>query len=142
VCLSVLEDISGTTRACMLPMSVDRSSYGMLITGRIACRREGADGSAQRGRSVIYEMGFFDNIDNSTIVDTLKQLFNGRDREIFFTDIPQTATFPALVKDHKIHTLARHHQTVSMSVLSEMANLESVNNHGICCVRQCKRWGK
>ena len=61
VCLSVREDISGTTRAiftkflCVLPMSVARSSSGMLTIGRIACRREGGDGSAQRGRSVIYD---------------------------------------------------------------------------------------
>jgi len=62
VCLSVCpEDISGTTRAtfyqflCMLPMSVARSFTGMLTTGRIACRREGVDGTAQRGRSVIYD---------------------------------------------------------------------------------------
>ena len=40
---------------CMLPMSVARSSSGMLTIGRIAYRREGAQGSAQRGRSVIYD---------------------------------------------------------------------------------------
>jgi len=39
---------------CMLPVSVARSSSGMLTIGRIACRREGGDGSAQRGQSVIY----------------------------------------------------------------------------------------
>jgi len=39
----------------MLPMSVARSSCGILTIGRIACRREGGDGSAQRGRSVIYD---------------------------------------------------------------------------------------
>ena len=33
----------------MLPMSVARSSSGMLMIGRIACRREGDDGSAQSG---------------------------------------------------------------------------------------------
>jgi len=61
VCLSVCEDISGTTRAiftkflCMLPMSVARCSSGMLTIGRTAYRREGGDGSAQRGRSVIYD---------------------------------------------------------------------------------------
>jgi len=61
VCPSLREDISGTTRAiftiflCMLPVSVARSSSGMLTTGRIACRREGIDGCAQRGRSVIYD---------------------------------------------------------------------------------------
>jgi len=38
----------------MLPMSVARSSSGTLTIGRIAYRREGGDGSAQRGRSVIY----------------------------------------------------------------------------------------
>ena len=45
VCLSVREDISGTTRAifttflCMLPVFVARSSSGMLTIGRIAYRR-------------------------------------------------------------------------------------------------------
>ena len=39
---------------CMLPMSVARSSSGMLTIGRIAYQREGGDGSAQRVRSVIY----------------------------------------------------------------------------------------
>ena len=58
--LSVGQDISGTTRAtvnnflCMLPMSVARSSSGMLTIGRIAYWREGGDGNAQSGRSVIY----------------------------------------------------------------------------------------
>jgi len=56
---SVGEDISGTTRAiftkflCMMPMFVARSSFGMLTIGRIACRQEGGDRSAERGRSVI-----------------------------------------------------------------------------------------
>jgi len=40
---------------CMLPMSVARSSFGMLTIGRIAYRQEGGDRSAQRGRSVIYD---------------------------------------------------------------------------------------
>jgi len=40
---------------CLLPMSVARSSSGTLSIGCIACRREGGDGSAQRGRSVIYD---------------------------------------------------------------------------------------
>jgi len=50
VCLSVREDISGTTRAifsnflCVLLMSVARSSPGMLTIGRIAYRREGLTG--------------------------------------------------------------------------------------------------
>jgi len=61
VCLSVREDISGTARAiftkflCMLPMSMARSSSGTLTIGRIARRREGGDGSGQRGQSVIYD---------------------------------------------------------------------------------------
>jgi len=63
VCLSVREDISGTTNhkgdlyliLCMLLMSAARSSSGMLTIGRIAYRREGGDGSAQRGRSAIYD---------------------------------------------------------------------------------------
>jgi len=38
-----------------LPMSVARSSSGMLIIGRIAYRRKVRDGSAQRGRCVIYD---------------------------------------------------------------------------------------
>ena len=59
VCLSVREDISETTRAiftnflCVLLMSVAWSSSGTLTIGRIACRREEGDGSAQRGRSVM-----------------------------------------------------------------------------------------
>jgi len=36
-------------------MSVARSSSGTLVIGRIAYRREGVDGSGQRGRSVIYD---------------------------------------------------------------------------------------
>jgi len=40
---------------CTLPMSVSRSSSGTLTIGRIAYGREGGDGSAQRGRSVIYD---------------------------------------------------------------------------------------
>ena len=61
VCLSVPEDISRITRAiftiflCVLPKSVARFSSGMLTIGRIAYRREGGDGSAQRGRNVIYD---------------------------------------------------------------------------------------
>ena len=39
----------------MLPMSVARCISGTLTIGRIACRRERGDGSAQRGRSVIYD---------------------------------------------------------------------------------------
>jgi len=39
----------------MLPMSVVRSSSDKLTIDRIAYRREGGDGSAQRGRSVIYD---------------------------------------------------------------------------------------
>ena len=72
VCLSVREDISGTTRVifinflCMLPMSVIRSSSDMFTIGHIAYRREGVffpnenalsarktDGSAQGGRSML-----------------------------------------------------------------------------------------
>jgi len=40
---------------CVLPMSMARSSSGMLTIGRIAYRRERGDGTAQRGRSVIYD---------------------------------------------------------------------------------------
>jgi len=56
VCVSLSdgEDISRTTRAaiftnflCMLPMSVARSSSGMLTIGRIAYQREGGDGSGR-----------------------------------------------------------------------------------------------
>ena len=48
MCLSVYEDISKTVCAiyanfvCVLPMSVARSSSGMLAIGRIAYRRERA----------------------------------------------------------------------------------------------------
>ena len=61
MCLSVREDISGTARAiftnflCVFPMSVARSSFGTVTIGRISYRREGGDGSAQRGRCVIYD---------------------------------------------------------------------------------------
>ena len=75
VCLSVREHISGTTRViftkflCMLPaMSVVRSSPDMFTIGRIACRLKGVffsienallvgkgGGSAQRGRSMLYD---------------------------------------------------------------------------------------
>jgi len=40
---------------CTLPMFMARSSSGTLTIGRIAYRREGGDGSAQRGRGVIYD---------------------------------------------------------------------------------------
>ena len=39
----------------MLPISVARSSSGMLMIGRIAYRRERSDRSTQRRRSVIYD---------------------------------------------------------------------------------------
>jgi len=62
MCLSARELISGTTHPivkpnflCMLPMAVARSSSGTLTIGCIAYRREGSDGSAQHGRSVIYD---------------------------------------------------------------------------------------
>jgi len=56
VCLSVREDVSGTTCATSTKFFV-RVAYvrGMLTIGRIACRRDGGDGSAQHGRSVIYD---------------------------------------------------------------------------------------
>jgi len=62
VCVSLSARISPEPHAgplpnflCMLPMSVARSSSGLLTIGRIAYRREGVDGSAQRERSVIYD---------------------------------------------------------------------------------------
>jgi len=68
VCLSVRQDIAGTTRAvftnfvCVLPVSVARFSAGTFTIGRIPYRRKGfssplktrpgkGDGSTQRGRS-------------------------------------------------------------------------------------------
>ena len=63
VCLSVCRRwyLRNHTRNLyqFLPMSVARSSSGMLTIGRIAHRREGDDGSAQRGRSVIYDCHFW-----------------------------------------------------------------------------------
>jgi len=50
----------------MLPVSVAWSSSGMLTTGRIAYQREGADRSAQRGRSMLSTREF-----NSVRFDTL-----------------------------------------------------------------------
>jgi len=78
VCLSVREDISGTTHAiftkflCMLPMSVARSSTGMSTIGRIAYRREGGDGSAQHGRSVIYNCHALQPIRNMPVWTYIK----------------------------------------------------------------------
>jgi len=43
-----------------VPTSVARSCSGMLTIGRVAYRREGGDGSAQRGRSAIYDCLVFD----------------------------------------------------------------------------------
>jgi len=45
-------------------MSVARTSSGMLTIVRIAFRREGGRGSAQRGRSVIYDCFVQYRIDN------------------------------------------------------------------------------
>jgi len=76
VCLSVREDISGTTRTrdfyqflCMLPVFVARSSSDTFTIGRIAYRQgrvffhiekalsaEKGDGSAQRGRSMLFAL--------------------------------------------------------------------------------------
>jgi len=53
---------------CMLPMSVARSSSGTLTIGHIAYRREWGVGSAQRGRSVIYDSLFFLVIAESSVV--------------------------------------------------------------------------
>jgi len=55
LCLSVRQHISRTKLLCMLPMSVARSTPGILTISRIAYGREGGDGRAQSGRSVIYE---------------------------------------------------------------------------------------
>ena len=38
-------------------------------------------------------MGFFNKINNNTIVDTLKQLCNRRDCKIFCMNVPQADTF-------------------------------------------------
>jgi len=61
-CLSVRQDISGTPSAIFtkffMRVAYVRGSVpfrGMLMIGRIAYRPEGGDGSAQRGRSVIYD---------------------------------------------------------------------------------------
>ena len=60
VCVSVRQDITGTTRAIFtnflhIAYVRDWSCSGKLTIGRIAYRREGGDGSAQRGRCVIYD---------------------------------------------------------------------------------------
>jgi len=39
-------------------------------------------------------MGFFDEINSSVFVNTLKRLTNGRDHEIYFTDVRKLATCP------------------------------------------------
>ena len=60
VCLSVREDISGTTRAIFtifvhVAYVHGSVSSGTMTIGRIAYRREAGDGSAQRKRSIIYD---------------------------------------------------------------------------------------
>jgi len=57
VCLSVREDISGTTSAIftIFCACVARSFSGTLTIGRITNGREGGDGSAERERSVTYD---------------------------------------------------------------------------------------
>ena len=70
-------------------------------------------------------MGFFDKIDNSTIVDTLEQLLNRRYGEIFSSDIPAgwdilLECASLLAEDHKIHTLAGRHQTISMNATQQL----------------------
>ena len=58
VFLSVREDISGTTRAIFTMFCAYCLVHGsvlMLTIGRIAYGLEGGDGSAQRGRSAIYD---------------------------------------------------------------------------------------
>ena len=75
------QDISGTTRVIftnflyMLPVSVARSSSGMLTIGRIAYQREGGDGSAQRGRSVIYDCLVITSTLNCYIITILLEVF-------------------------------------------------------------------
>jgi len=76
VCVSVSQDISGTTRdlcqfLCMLPMSVARSSSDTLTIGCIACRREGGDVSAQRDRSVIYDCLVYILVEIDSILEVI-----------------------------------------------------------------------
>jgi len=40
-----------------------------------------------------YKMSFFNDINNTMIVDTVKQLLSKNDCEILFTDILQVGTF-------------------------------------------------
>ena len=47
-------------------------------------------------------MGFFNKINNNTIVDTLKQLRNRSDYKIFCTNVPQTDTFDQDVSDGNV----------------------------------------
>jgi len=53
-------------------MSVARSSSGMSTIGRIACRREEGDGSAQHGRSVIYNCHALQPIRNMPVWTYIK----------------------------------------------------------------------
>jgi len=57
---------------------------------------------------MVIKMVFFDKINNSPIVNTLKKLLHRGDGEIFFMYIP-----------HKKRMLVSHHQRVSMSVLDD-----------------------
>ena len=44
-------------------------------------------------------MGFFNKINNNTIIDTFKQLRNRRDHKIFCMNVPQADTFDQDVSD-------------------------------------------
>jgi len=52
---------------------------------------------------MVVKMGFFDKIDDSTIVDTFRQFLDRTDREIFCTYILQVGTLS--VKVHENHAL-------------------------------------
>ena len=77
-------------------------------------------------------MGFFDEINSSVFVNTLKRLTNGRDHEIYFTDV------------RKLTYCTNMCFTVSGSLRDSLAggsspviSLESVNKYriiaGHCC---------
>jgi len=71
LCVWLSDRISPEPHARILPifcaccLAVARSSSGTLMIGRIAYRREGGNGSAQRGRSVIYDCLVFSEFDTT-----------------------------------------------------------------------------
>jgi len=65
-------------------------------------------------------MGFFDKINNNTIVDTLKQLRNKRDCKIFCTNVPQKNLHRYI---HLLHQVRSIRMYCKASDMKKMGNI-------------------